>query len=96
MVVGGNNRQRGGWIFIVIICMQVPIADDEEVKRSSDLVQLKGCVASRLFVYPDDTLEYVETLLRKDLIQSITQRINRATEQPDADDEDQKNDVIGK
>ena len=60
--------------------VQVPFDDNEEVKRSSDLVQLKGCVASRLFFYPDDSLEFVEKLLRKDLIQSIRQRIDRATE----------------
>lgn len=74
----------------------MPIGDDEEVKRSSDMVQLKGCVASRLFVYPDDTLEYVEALVRKDLIQSITQRIHKATELGDAEDEEERNnDVIG-
>lgn len=74
----------------------MPIGDDEEVKRSSDMVQLKGCVASRLFVYPDDTLEYVEALVRKDLIQSITQRIHKATELDDAEDEEERNnDVIG-
>lgn len=74
----------------------MPIGDDEEVKRSSDMVQLKGCVASRLFVYPDDTLEYVEALVRKDLIQSITQRIHKATELGDAEDkEERNNDVIG-
>lgn len=56
------------------------IGEKEEVKRSNDLLQLKGCVASRLFVYPDDALEYVESLLRKDLLKSITQRIDRAAE----------------
>lgn len=70
---------------------QVPIAEDEEVKRSSNLLQLEGCVASRLFVYPDDTLDYVEALLRKDLIQSITQRVQRATESESAN----KEEVVG-
>lgn len=69
----------------------MPIAEDEEVKRSSNLLQLEGCVASRLFVYPDDSLDYVEALLRKDLIQSITQRIQRAT-----DSEANKEQVVGK
>lgn len=53
----------------------MPIEENEEVKRSSDLIRLKGCVASRLYVLQDDSLEYVEELLRKDLIQSIKQRI---------------------
>lgn len=68
------------------------------MKRSSDMLQLKGCVASRLFVYPDDPLDYVEALLRKDLIQSITQRIQRATEGDAAaveEEEDEKNELIG-
>lgn len=76
----------------------MPIGDGEDVKRSSDMLQLKGCVASRLFVYPDDPLDYVEALLRKDLIQSITQRIQRATEGDAAaveEKEDENNDLIG-
>lgn len=76
----------------------MPIGDGEDVKRSSDMLQLKGCVASRLFVYPDDPLDYVEALLRKDLIQSITQRIQRATEGDAAaveEEEDENNDLIG-
>lgn len=76
----------------------MPIGDGEDVKRSSDMLQLKGCVASRLFVYPDDPLDYVEALLRKDLIQSITQRIQRATEGDAAaveEEEDEKNELIG-
>lgn len=74
----------------------MPIEDNEDVKRSSDIVQLKGCVASRLFVFPEDSLEYVEGLLRKDLIQSITQRIHRATDHQDGPgDQDEKGDVIG-
>lgn len=75
----------------------MPIDENDDVKRSSDLVQLKGCVASRLFVFPDDTLAYVEALLRKDLIQSITQRIHRATDhQEGAGDQDESGDVIGR
>lgn len=76
----------------------MPIGDGEDVKRSSDMLQLKGCVASRLFVYPDDPLDYVEALLRKDLIQSITQRIQRAAEGDAAaveEEEDEKNELIG-
>lgn len=78
---------------------QVPIGEEEDVKRSSDLLQLKGCVASRLFVYPDDSVEYVEALLRKDLIQTIQRRITRATEMCGDTGEggaDQKNEVIGR
>lgn len=67
------------------------------MKRSNDVMRLKGCVASRLFVYPDDTLAHVESLLRKDLINSIQQRIQRATDlaatSPDGDGKDE---VIGK
>lgn len=66
------------------------------MRRSPDIIQLKGCVASRLFVYPEDSLAFVESMLRKDLISSIQQRIQRAIESDSWTDDDEKEGSVGK
>lgn len=80
---------------LLFVGLQVPHKDDDEVASADDCVRLTGYVASRLFVYKEDTLEFVENLIRQDLTKTIQQRIYRATYSTVEPTDDSDEELIG-